>query len=83
MKMTGLERTLAFIKGDDTERPPFHPIIMRWAAGWADVKYRDFCTIPALKCEAMIKAAKDFDIDWVTVMSDPWAEASASSSCFT
>ena len=25
----------------------------------------------------MIHCAKDFDIDWVTVMSDPWAEASA------
>ena len=25
----------------------------------------------------MLLSAKDFDIDWVTVMSDPWAEASA------
>ena len=25
----------------------------------------------------MILCAKDFNIDWVTVMSDPWAEASA------
>jgi uroporphyrinogen decarboxylase len=25
----------------------------------------------------MIRCARDFDIDWVTVMSDPWAEASA------
>jgi uroporphyrinogen decarboxylase len=25
----------------------------------------------------MIKCARDFGIDWVTVMSDPWAEASA------
>jgi uroporphyrinogen decarboxylase len=25
----------------------------------------------------MIRCAKDFSIDWVTVMSDPWAEASA------
>jgi MtaA/CmuA family methyltransferase len=77
MKTTGLERTLAFLNGDKTDRPPFHPIIMRWAASQARVKYRDFCTIPAIKCEAMIKAAVDFDIDWVTVMSDPWAEASA------
>jgi uroporphyrinogen decarboxylase len=77
MKITGLERTLAFINGEQTDRPPFHPIIMRWAARQAKVKYRDFCTVPAVKCEAMIGAASNYDIDWVTVMSDPWAEASA------
>jgi MtaA/CmuA family methyltransferase len=75
--MTGLERTISFIKGQPVDRPPFHPIIMRWAAKYAGVKYMEFCTDPASKCMAMIKCAKDFDIDWVTVMSDPWAEASA------
>ncbi len=75
--MTGLERTISFIKGDRTDRLPFHPIIMRWAARYAGVNYRDFCTEPLVKCHAMIKCAKDFDLDWVTVMSDPWAEATA------
>ena len=75
--MTGLERTIAFINGKPVDRPPFHPIIMRWAAKYSGVKYREFCTIPSSKCRAMIHCAKDFDIDWVTVMSDPWAEASA------
>jgi len=75
--MTGLERTLRFLGGEKTDRLPFHPIIMRWAAKYVGVKYRDFCTDPAKKCMAMIKCADDFDIDWVTVMSDPWAEASA------
>jgi MtaA/CmuA family methyltransferase len=75
--MTGLERTLSFINGQHVDRIPFHPIIMRWAAKYAGVKYREFCTNPLAKCHAMIRCAKDFDIDWVTVMSDPWAEASA------
>jgi MtaA/CmuA family methyltransferase len=75
--MTGLERTLAFLDGATYDRPPFHPIIMRWAARYAGVTYRDFCTIPEAKCFAMMKCARDFGIDWVTVMSDPWAEASA------
>ena len=75
--MTGLERTLGFLKGEPVDRPPFHPIIMRWAAKYAGVKYREFCTVPYAKCNAMIRCAKDFGIDWVTVMSDPWAEASA------
>jgi MtaA/CmuA family methyltransferase len=75
--MTSLERTLGFINGDQVDRPPFHPIIMRWAAKYAGVKYRDFCTDPIAKCYAMIRCAKEIGIDWVTVMSDPWAEASA------
>jgi uroporphyrinogen decarboxylase len=75
--MTGLERTLAFIRGEPVDHPPFHPIIMRWAAKYAGLRYREFCTDPDAKCYAMIKCAGDFDIDWVTVMSDPWAEASA------
>jgi uroporphyrinogen decarboxylase len=75
--MKGLERTLAFISREKVDHPPFHPIIMRWAAKYANVKYRMFCTDPVSKCHAMIKCARDFGIDWVTVMSDPWAEASA------
>lgn len=76
-KITGLERTVSFLKGETVDRPPFHPIIMRWAARYTGVKYRDFCTVPSAKTGSMIKCARDFDIDWVTVMSDPWAEASA------
>jgi MtaA/CmuA family methyltransferase len=75
--MTGLERTLAFIKGQPIDHAPFHPIVMRWAAKYAGVKYRDFCLDYRAKCEAMIRAADDFGGDWVTVMSDPYAEASA------
>jgi len=75
--MTGLERTTAFIKGGKFDRPPFHPIIMRWAAKYAGTPYKDFCLDPLSKCRAMMLCARDFDIDWLTVMSDPWAEASA------
>jgi MtaA/CmuA family methyltransferase len=75
--MTGAERTLSFIKGEPVDHLPFHPIIMRWAARYAGIKYRDFCLDPLSKCRGMIKCAEDFNIDWVTVMSDPWAEASA------
>lgn len=75
--MTGLERTMLFVKGEAVDRPPFHPIIMRWAAKQAGVKYSDFCLDPHAKCMAMSQCASDYGIDWVTVMSDPWAEASA------
>ncbi len=75
--MTGLQRTLDFLAGQPVDRPPCHPIIMRWAARYAGVKYRDFCLVPSRKCDAMIRCAEDFDLDWVTVMSDPYCEASA------
>jgi MtaA/CmuA family methyltransferase len=73
--MTGLERTLLFLNGEPVDHPPFHPIIMRWAAKYAGIQYRDFCLDPFSKCKAMILCARDFNLDWVTVMSDPWAEA--------
>lgn len=75
--MNGVERTTAFIRGEAVDRLPFHPIIMRWAARYARVAYRDFCLVPEAKCTAMIRCADDFEMDWVTVMSDPYAEASA------
>ncbi len=75
--MTGLERTLRFIRNEPVDRVPFHPIIMRWAAAYAAVPYASFCLDYREKCRAMITCANDFDLDWVTVMSDPYAEASA------
>lgn len=75
--MTGLERTLEFIKGNPVDRTPFHPLIMRWASKYAGVGYREFCTDPSSKCYSVLKCARDFDMDLVTVLSDPWAEASA------
>jgi uroporphyrinogen decarboxylase len=75
--MTSLERTLRFIRNQPVDRRPVHPIIMRWAARYARVPYRDFCLDHRVKCDAMIQCADDFDLDWVTVMSDPYAEAEA------
>lgn len=75
--MTGRQRTLDFLAGRPVDRLPCHPIIMRWAARHAGVPYRAFCLEPERKCAAMLRCAEDFDLDWVTVMSDPYCEASA------
>ena len=75
--MNALERTLNFINHKPVDRPPFHPIIMRFAAKYARVPYREFCLNYQDKCFAMRKCAEDFTLDWVTVMSDPWVEAEA------
>jgi uroporphyrinogen decarboxylase len=75
--VTGRERTLNFIAGNTVDHPPFHPIIMRWAAQYAGVKYGKFCQDYREKCAANIRCAEDFGIDWVTVLSDPYVEAQA------
>ena len=75
--MNSLQRTQDFIDGHKVDRPPFHPILMRLAAKYAGIKYKDFCLDYRKKCEANILCATDFSYDWVNVMSDPYAEASA------
>lgn len=75
--MTSLQRTQDFLDGLTVDRPPFHPILMRLAAKYAGIKYKDFCLDYHKKVEANIKCAEDFSYDWVNVMSDPYAEASA------
>ncbi len=75
--MNSLQRTLDFIDGMKVDRPPFHPILMRLAAKYAGVRYKDFCLDFRKKVEANIRCANDFSYDWVNVMSDPYAEASA------
>ena len=75
--MNSLQRTIDFIENKKVDRLPFHPIFMQFAAKYAGVNYRDFCLDPETKCLANIKCAKDFGMDWVNVMSDPYAEAEA------
>ena len=75
--MDSLERTLYFIEGGSPDRIPFHPILMRFAAKYAGVRYRDFCLSHTHKCMANIKCAADFQSDWVNTMSDAYAEAEA------
>jgi MtaA/CmuA family methyltransferase len=75
--MNSLQRTQDFIDGLSVDRPPFHPILMRLAAKYAGVRYKDFCLDYKTKCQANILCANDFDYDWINVMSDPYSEASA------
>ncbi len=51
--------------------------MMRFAAAYAGVRYRDFCLSARHKCSANILCATDFQSDWVNTMSDAYAEAEA------
>jgi uroporphyrinogen decarboxylase len=75
--MNSLQRTLDFIDGKTVDRPPFHPILMRFAAKYAGAKYRDFCLDYRTKVQTNLKCSEDFKYDWVNVMSDAFAEAAS------
>ncbi len=75
--MNGLERTLNFINGSTVDRLPFHPIVMRIVSKITGINYRDYCLDPQLHCDAAFEIAKILNLDWVTVMSDPYAESEA------
>ncbi len=75
--MNSLQRTMDFLEGRAVDRPPFHPILMRFAARYCGVNYRDFCLNYLDKCAVNLRCAEDFSYDWVNVMSDPYAEASS------
>jgi len=75
--MNPLNRTIDFIEGRKADRVPFHPIMMRFAAAYAGVRYRDFCLSARHKCSANVSCATDFQSDWVNTMSDAYAEAEA------
>ena len=75
--MNSFKRTIDFIEGRQVDHIPFHPILMRFAAQYAGIRYKDFCLSAPHKCAGNIKCAVDFNSDWVNVMSDPYAEAEA------
>lgn len=75
--MNSLQRTMDFLEGRAVDRSPFHPILMRFAAKYCGVGYRDFCLNYLDKCTSNLRCASDFSYDWVHVMSDPYAEASS------
>jgi MtaA/CmuA family methyltransferase len=75
--MNAKARTVQFVKAGTSDRPPVHPLLMRSAARYAGILYRDFCLNPEAKVEAMSRCTDDFGLDWITVLSDPFSEAEA------
>jgi MtaA/CmuA family methyltransferase len=73
--MNGRERVLAFLRGEAVDRIPVMPVVMMFCADHIGVKYgryvQDFRTL----AEAQIRTAEAFDLDIVSIMSDPAREA--------
>jgi len=75
--MNGRERILDMLEGRPVDSLPAMPITMMFAADQIGVKYFHYATDYRVQAEAQIRVAELFDIDHVSVISDPGCEASA------
>jgi MtaA/CmuA family methyltransferase len=73
--MTSRERVLALLAGKPVDRPPAMPITMMWAADLIGAKYHDYATRAKIQVTAQCAAARQFNFDHVSVISDPCCEA--------
>ena len=74
--MTPKERYHATIRGEPVDRIPVTPIFMAWSAHLIGRTYRDYYLDGDVLAEAQLAAARLFDTDQLSAISDPWREAS-------
>ena len=75
-EMTSKERLYAVLEGKPVDRTPVTPIFMAWAAHYMDHCYRDYYLDGDVLVESQLAMARDFQVDQVSAISDPWREAS-------
>ncbi len=74
--MTGRERILATLRGEETEGLAFMPISMSLAADEIGAAYRAYATDHRVQARGQLAFAQAFGADQVSVISDPGVEAS-------
>ena len=73
--MTGRERILACIENGRTDRLPFMPITMMFAADLIGEPYGRYATDHRVLAEGQLRVAELFGADFVSTISDPAREA--------
>lgn len=73
--MTGRERLLAFLDGRPVDSLPLMPITMMFAADTIGRPYRDYATDHRALVRGQHETAQRYDLDHVSVISDPAREA--------
>ncbi|MDX9974980.1 MAG: uroporphyrinogen decarboxylase family protein [FCB group bacterium] len=73
--MNGYERVLSMIAGQTTDSIPLMPITMMFAADRIGAKYRDYASDYRILVEGQLRVAEEFDLDYVSCISDPAREA--------
>lgn len=66
---------MAMMEGRETDRFPFMPITMMFAADRIGAKYGRYAGDYRIAAEAQLRVAEEFDIDHVSMISDPAREA--------
>ncbi len=74
--MNGRQRITAKIRGEASDRLPFMPITMMFAADIAGVPYGRYAADGKIMAEAQLRVAEEFGFDHVSVISDPAREVS-------
>ena len=72
--MTPKERLFARLAGKPVDKVPNLTIVMQFAARYAGVPYGQFCSNHRALVDAQTKTAKDFGLDILSAMSDPYRE---------
>jgi len=73
--MTGRERVFAMLEGHTVDCLPAMPITMMFAADQIGARYYDYATNCRVQADGQICVAEKFDVDHVSVISDPCCEA--------
>jgi MtaA/CmuA family methyltransferase len=68
--MTSRQRFLATLDGEPTDHPPVFPLLMFFAAGRAELTYRQFASDGLALAEAQIAVFDRYGVDAITACSD-------------
>ena len=72
--MNALERYNGMLAGERVDFLPRVPILMQFAAAYIGAPYGEFCSDYRVKVRGNLSCVKDFGVDVVSVMSDPYCE---------
>ena len=75
--MNGRERVLAMFGGRPVDHLPAMPITMMFASDQIGAKYLDYATNFHMQTEGQLRVAERFELDYVSVISDPACEAAS------
>jgi MtaA/CmuA family methyltransferase len=73
--MNGRERVLSFFQGQPVDCLPLMPVVMMFCADRIGVKYGQYVKDYHVLAEAQLRTTEEFDLDIVSIMSDPAREA--------
>ena len=73
--MNGRQRILAHLAHQPVDSLPAMPITMTFAARRIGATYYDYCTDYRIHAAGQIQVAAEFDLDYVSAISDPAVEA--------